>query len=129
MSKVMREAPVEGRLSSVEEPWPPMMSDLDRGSGAWTAYRPRYSIEDELLDRLERLPSPDDVEDVVSRLRLALLREMSVGIINSSIDFAKGGERLQFARQLNSWMATAEETASAGKRLRQILARRKKSHV
>lgn len=85
-----------------------------------------YTREDELLDRLERLPTPEEIEDLIARLQVSLLREMSVQILNGSIVFAKGGERLEYIRSLTSWIATAEETAVAGRRLRQVLSRRKK---
>lgn len=88
-----------------------------------------YTREDELLDRLERLPTPEEIEDLIARLQVSLLREMSVQILNGSIVLAKGGERLEYIRSLTSWIATAEETVVAGRRLGQILSRRKKGLV
>lgn len=88
-----------------------------------------YTREDELLDRLERLPTPDEIEDLIARLRVSLLREMSVQILNGSIVLVKGGERLEYIRLLTRWIATAEETAVVGRRLHQVLSRRRKGLV
>jgi hypothetical protein len=69
------------------------------------------------------------VEELVSALKTPLLRQMTIEIINGSIVFAKSGDRLEHVRALNSWIATAEETVAAGRRLEQILSRRKKVHA
>ena len=84
-----------------------------------------YNREDELLDRLQRFPTPSEVVELVSRLRAPLLRQMTTEIINGSIVFAKSGDRLEHIKLLNSWIATAEETVASGRRVEQILSRRK----
>ena len=50
-----------------------------------------YSREDELLDQLEKLPSPQDVGELLSVLRVVTLRAMSIDITNGAIAHLKGG--------------------------------------
>lgn len=94
---------------------------------------PRFPVvsssnrEDELLDRLQRFPAPNEVEELVSGLKTPLLRQLTTEVINGSIVYAKSGDRLEHIRLLNSWIATAEETVAAGRRLEHILARRKEN--
>ena len=90
-------------------------------------YGPGYSLEDELYDQFDKLPTPEHVEELCSALRVATLRELSAEIINGGIKHAKGNaDRLVYAKLLNSWIATAEETVAAGKNVNTIAARRKR---
>ena len=106
--------------SPVEEwhiyPWP---EEAHYGSG--------YSLEDEVYDQFDKLPTPEHVEELCSALRVATLRELSSEIINGGIEHVKGNaDRLGYAKLLNSWIATAEETVAAGKNVNTIAARRKR---
>ena len=83
-------------------------------------------LDTELSVQLEKLPPPEDVEELLSVLRAATLRELATEIINSGIEHAKGNiDRLEYARLINSWIATAEETVAAGRNVSRIAARRK----
>lgn len=83
-------------------------------------------VEEELADQLDKLPPPDEVAEVLSALRVATLREFATEVANGGIAYAKGNiGRLEYATLLNSWLATAEETAAAGRNLSRIAARRK----
>ena len=89
-------------------------------------YGTGYDLEEEWCDQLERLPSPEHVDEVLSLLRVATLRELSKEVVNGSIGHLKGdANRLECIRLLNSWIATAEETVAAGKGFRRIAARRR----
>ncbi|GEM_PF-4986650 len=88
-----------------------------------------YSKEDELLDQLSKLPKPDEVTYLTSALQVVALRELASEVMNGGIRFAIDGDRLGYLRLINSWIATAEETIAAGKRLKRIVARRKKFGV
>ena len=86
-----------------------------------------YGFEEQLVDQLEKLPKPEDVEELFSVLRVAALRELSVEVVNSAIEYVKSnGDRLEYAKFINSWIATAEETVAAGRNLNRIVARRQK---
>ena len=86
-----------------------------------------YDFEEQLVDQLEKLPKPEGVEELFSVLRVAALRELSVEVINSAIEYVKSnGDRLEHVKLINSWLATAEETVAAGRNLNRIVARRKK---
>ena len=75
--------------------------------------------------QLDKLPSPEEVEELFSVMRVATLREMAAEILNGGIEHAKGNtDRLEYARLVNSWIATAEETVAAGRNLPGIVARR-----
>ena len=50
---------------------------------------------------------------------------MSIDLLNGSVAVLKKSDRFEFARLVNSWFATAEETVAAGKGLQRILARRR----
>ena len=80
----------------------------------------------ELAGQLDKLPSPEDVEELCSVLRVSTLREMAAEIVNGGIEYAKGNiDHLEYAKLLNSWIATAEETAAAGRNVSRIAARRR----
>ena len=86
-----------------------------------------YDFEEQLVDQLEKLPKPEGVEELFSVLRVAALRELSVEVINSAIEYVKSnGDRLEHVKLINSWLATAEETVAVGRNLNPIVARRKK---
>ena len=90
------------------------------------AKRKRY-LDEKLADQLDKLPQPEDVEELFSLLRAATLRELSAEIINGGIEHAKGNiDRLEYVALINSWIATAEETVAAGRNVSRIAARRKK---
>ena len=57
-------------------------------------------------------------------LRASTLREMSIAIVNGSIEHAKGKiDTAEYLKLVNSWLATAEETVAAGKNVKRISAR------
>ena len=83
--------------------------------------------DEELSSQLDKLPSPEEVEELFSVLRVATLRELSAEIVNSSIEHAKGKiTRVEYLELVNSWIATAEETVAAGRNVSRIAARRRK---
>ena len=87
---------------------------------------PGYAWEDELCDQIAKLPTEQQVAELCSVLRVATLRELSWEIVNGGIDHLKGNTgRLEYAKLLNSWIATAEETIAAGRNLNRIAGRRK----
>ena len=80
----------------------------------------------ELTGQLEKFPAQGEVEELCSVLRVATLREMAAEIVNGSIEHAKGNiDQLEYAKLLNSWIATAEETVAAGRNVSRIASRRK----
>ena len=86
-----------------------------------------YGFEDQILDQLDKLPSPEPVEELCSVLRVATLRQLSSEIVNGGIDHLKQNiDRLEYMKLINSWIATAEETVAAGKNVNRIAARRRK---
>lgn len=87
-----------------------------------------YSREDELMDELGNLPSQDEVAELCSVLRVSTLRGMSEGVINGGVrHLRENADRVELAKLINSWIATAEETIAAGRNLNRIAARRKKN--
>jgi hypothetical protein len=85
-----------------------------------------YDYEEELCDQLDRLPPPEYVDELLSLLRVATLRELSKGVVNGGVEYFKGeSEKLEYMKLLNSWLATAEETMAAGRNVNRIAARRK----
>lgn len=85
-----------------------------------------YALEEELCDQIAKLPADDQVEDLCLVLRVATLRELSSEIVKGGITHLKGNtDRLEYAKLLNSWIATAEETIAAGRSLKRIANRRK----
>ena len=84
-------------------------------------------LDAELAGQLEKLPPPEDVEELLSVLRVATLRELAAEIINGGVEYARGNiDRLEYVRLINSWIATAEETVAAGRNVSRIAARRGK---
>ena len=80
----------------------------------------------ELTGQLEKFPAQEEVEELCSVLRVSTLREMAAEIVNGGIEYAKGNiDHLEYAKLLNSWIATAEETVAAGRNVSRIAARRK----
>ncbi len=87
----------------------------------------KQGIDRELAGQLDKLPPPEDVEELLSALRVATLRELATEIVNGGIEHAKGNvDRLEYVRLINSWIATAEETVAAGRNVSRIAARRGK---
>lgn len=83
-----------------------------------------FGREEELLDQLGRLPTPDQVREVMSALPTKTLRELGEEIMNGGVTVLTGGDNLDFARLLNSWFATGEETIAAHGRPGRVLTRR-----
>ena len=84
-------------------------------------------IDEELAGQLDKLPSSEDVEELCSVLRVSTLRELATEIVNGGIDHAKGNiDLLEYAKLLNSWIATAEETVAAGRNVSRVASRRKR---
>jgi hypothetical protein len=91
-----------------------------------TMYHSGYDFEEELVDQLAKLPMPEEVVELMETLRINALRQLSSGIINGTIDHIRCNEsRLDQAKFINSWIATAEETVAAGRNYSRIAARRK----
>ena len=85
-----------------------------------------YDYEDELIDHLAKLPPAVDVAELTSALRVSALREFSAEVVNGMVaSIKRNDDRLEQARFINSWIATAEETVAAGRNYRRIAARRK----
>ena len=85
-----------------------------------------YEFEDELVNQLAKLPSEEDVDELMSALRVSALRQFSAGVVNGAIAHIKAnGDQLENAKLINSWVATAEETVAAGRNHIRIAARRK----
>ena len=83
-------------------------------------------LDRELCDRLALLPDGPEILELCSRLPAKALRELSAEVIKGSIVYLNDPEnRLEYARLLSSWIATAEETVAAGKSAGRIAARRK----
>jgi hypothetical protein len=99
------------------------------GAYAWpneSDYSLNYDYEEELCDHIYRFPAPAQVEDICAVLRISTLRELSTEIANGGIEHIKGNTtRLEYARLVNSWLATAEETVAAGKNVKRISDRRR----
>lgn len=86
----------------------------------------RLYLDAELAGQLDKLPRPEDVEELLSVLRVATLRKLAAEIVNGGIEYARGNiDRLEYVRLINSWIATAEETVAAGRNVSRIAARRK----
>ena len=88
----------------------------------------KQQTDEELTSQLDKLPPPEDVEELFSMLRVATLRELSAEIVNGSIEHARGKiSKVEYLELINSWIATAEETVAAGRNASRIAARRRKS--
>lgn len=84
-------------------------------------------LDAELAGQLDKLPPPEDVDELLSVLRVATLRELAAEIVNGGIEYARGNiDRIEYIRLINSWLATAEETVAAGRNVSRIAARRGK---
>ena len=95
---------------------------------AWLTHEPphrEYSIEDDLLDQLEKLLKPEDVEELLISLHVPTLRQLAIEVVNGSVRLIYDSDKLQYLKLLNSWLATAEETVAAGSKRRRIASRRK----
>ena len=91
-----------------------------------TVHHSGYDFEEELVDQLAKLPDPEEVDELMETLRMSALRQLSSGVINGTIDHIRCNEsRLEQAKFINSWIATAEETIAAGRNYSRIAARRK----
>ena len=87
----------------------------------------KQQTDEELSEQLNKLPSPEEMEELFSVLRVSTLRELAVEIVNGGIEHAKGKiSRAEYLELVNSWIATAEETVAAGRNVSRIAARRKK---
>ena len=85
----------------------------------------KQKTEEELAIQLDKLPLPEEVEELFSVLRVATLRELSTEVVKSSIEHAKGHiSQMEYLELVNSWIATAEETVAAGRNASEISARR-----
>ena len=83
-------------------------------------------LDAELAGQLDKLPPPEDVEELLSVLRAATLRELAAEIVNGGVEYARGNiDRLEYVRLINSWIATAEETMAAGRKVSRLAARRR----
>ena len=81
---------------------------------------------DELASQLDKLPTSEEIEELICTLDVSTLREMSSAMLTASINYMNGREdKLQYLELLNSWIATAEETIAAGEDVGKILGRRK----
>ena len=86
----------------------------------------KQHLDDELAGQLAKLPPPEEVEELFSVLLVATLRELATEIVNGGIEHAKGNiDRLEYARLINGWIGTAEETVVAGKNVSKITSRRR----
>lgn len=86
----------------------------------------RYDREDELLDQLERLPSQDQIRQLVGLLGKPSLKMLSEGLLVDGVEACKKLDILAVVKVLNSWTATVEEKVAAGNRINRILSRRKR---
>ena len=66
-----------------------------------------YTPEDELLDQLERLPSREQIEDVLGRLAYRDVRPWAVGVVADNVDATRRRDIVGIARTINEWIATA----------------------
>ncbi len=84
-------------------------------------------LDEELDAQLDKFPTPEEVEELVSMLGVTTLRDMAAEIVNASIEHTKGNlDRLAYAKLINGWIATAEEMIAAGRNAHRISARRRK---
>ena len=78
-------------------------------SNMWS-HNAGYGLEDELCDRIERLPSPERIDVIFGVLDVPVLRELSKEVVNDSIEHVKGRTtRLEYVRRIDDWIVTAEE--------------------
>ena len=84
-----------------------------------------YSLEDELRDQLEQLPSEEHVQKLVERLSKSRLKTVTEGLINDSVNAYRNQDMLEAVKALNSWIATLEEVTFESGRLQHIMYARK----
>ncbi len=81
-----------------------------------------YTPEQEREDRLRDLPTSAQVDALVSRLPKLRLQEMTADLLRQNIALARQpGAPLDFVRFLTDWLATAQEVAAMGPRVREVL--------
>jgi hypothetical protein len=82
-----------------------------------------YTREDALFDMLDELPTDAQIADLVSRLRVSTLRNMTTDLLKYNVAVAKDHALYpyMFCERLSSWLATAQEVLASRKRLRQVL--------
>ena len=83
------------------------------------------SRNEERHGQLAMLPTPSEVEAVISQLSKKHLREFAAAIMATAVESARWGRvNLETIRLLNGWFATMEEIVAAGDQLEEILSRR-----
>ncbi len=82
--------------------------------------------EDTLRGQLEQLPTEEQVHILVQLLRTPELREVAAGVINDVAAGCKSEDILEVAGAINGWIATAEETVTSRRKLRNIIAARER---
>ena len=99
-----------------------------RAVNDYYANRPAPSRrEDEVMDTLGELPTPDKAEKLVSLLRTKELRGFTVGVLNDVVIAVKSHDTLKCAEAVNDWVATGEEMVMFRRKRRHILAAREKA--
>lgn len=83
-----------------------------------------YTSEDEWLDQLDSLPSQEQLEKLLGKMRTPELREYAQGLTEEIVAACKAGNLLEVARVINGWIATAEELVTHRRNLRFIQAAR-----
>jgi len=84
------------------------------------------TLTNELHERIALLPDDHEIAELCALLPAKALREFSAEVISGSIEYLNHPDnRLEYARLLSSWIATAEETVAAGNKAKRIAARRK----
>ena len=105
------------------------LNELHFGGYWWPAHDEHdngYELEEELCDQLARFPTESDIRDLCEGLRVVTLRDLSAEITSGGIEHLKGKTtRLEYAKLINSWLATAEETMAAGRNVKRIVDRRR----
>ena len=82
-----------------------------------------YTKEDALFDMLDELPTDAQIADLVSRLRISTLRNMTTDLLKYNVAVAKDHALYpyMFCERLSSWWASAQEVLASRKLLRQVL--------
>ena len=92
-------------------------------------YVEEYDHEDEVLVQLARLPSADNVRDLIGRLRNPELKELAQGVIIDVSVGARNRNNLETMKAINSWMATAAEPLASRRSIRHVLAARERGRA
>lgn len=89
----------------------------------FAAYWDTYTREDALFEMLDELPTDAQISDLVDRLRVSTLRNMTTDLLKYSVKVARDHTLYPytFCERLSSWLATAQEVLASRKRLRQVL--------